>query len=168
MSITGSILGSFGNIGTVFLYGWPILFIVGLYVLKKRWERFPIEAIIYEKKGDNLIKTNDRIGKRYDKLTGVTYSQLLVAKDTIPMLDYDCILHTANKPTNFLERIINLLRPTAGAVFLFRYGSKQYKPLRTGLKEDSKLKLKECKDNEGQPIFQYMYNQFDPRVSIGN
>ena len=167
MSVTSGVLGMFGMLSNVFLYGWWLFLIVGIYAMKKRMERWPMDVVIYEKKGDNLIKTNDRLGKRFDKVTGVTYSQLLKAKDTIPMLNYDCILHCSNKHTNFLEKIVNILRPTAGTIFLFRYGSKQYKPIKTNIKGDSKLKLTEIKDAEGNPVFQYMYNQFDPRVSIG-
>jgi len=166
MSAITVINSIFSTIGTILFYGWIPFLIIGLYALKKRWERFPLEAVIYEKKGDNLIKTNDRIGKRFEKDTGITYSQFLVSKDTVPMLNYDCILHTANKHTNFLEKFINLLRPTAGTVFFFRYGSKQYKPIKNKFNEDG-LKLTQLKDKDGQSIFQYIYQQFDPRVSIG-
>ena len=166
MSAITVINSIFSTIGTILFYGWIPFLIIGLYALKKRWERFPLEAVIYEKKGDNLIKTNDRIGKRFEKDTGITYSQFLVSKDTVPMLNYDCILHTANKHTNFIEKFINLLRPTAGTVFFFRYGSKQYKPIKNKFNEDG-LKLTQLKDKDGQSIFQYMYQQFDPRISIG-
>jgi len=155
------------TVGTILLWGWWLILILLIYAMKKRWERFPLEAIIYEKKGDNLVKTNDRIGKRFEKDTGITYSQFQMSKDTVPMLNYDCVLHTATKHTNFLEKFINLLRPTIGTVFLFRYGSKQYKPIKTAM-ENGKLKLTELKNKEGQPLFQYMYEQFDPRVSIGH
>jgi len=167
MSSVTVINGIVGTLGKVLLYTWWLFIFGGVYALKKKWTRFPLEAIIYEKKGDNLVKTNDRIGKRFEKDTGITYSQLLMAKDTIPMLNYDCILHTANKNTNFLEKIISFIRPTAGTVFLFRYGSKQYKPIKTEMK-DGKLKLTEIKSEDGKPMFHYAYEQFDPRVSIGN
>lgn len=155
-----------GTVGKVFLYGWWLFVIAGLFAFKKRWERWPVEAVIYEKKGDNLVKTNDRLGKRFDKLTGITYSELLIAKDTMPVLNYDCVLHCVNKHTNFLEKVVNFLRPTIGTVFLFRYGSKQYKPIKNNV-DDKNLKLKECKDDNGETIFKYEYQQFDPRISIG-
>lgn len=163
MTAVDVIVNVLGSVWSVLIYTWWIFILIGLYVMKKRWSRFPIEAVIVEKKGENLIKTNDRLGKRQDKLSEMTFSELQKAKDTIPILNYDSILHCAFKPTNIFERMINWLRPTIGTVFLYRYGTKQYKPIDISLNKDGKMKLKEIKDKKGEPLFQYEYEQFDPR-----
>jgi len=166
MGVATAFVGFMDAIKLTLLYGWWIFIIGGLFILRKKWGRYPLEAIIIEKRGDNLIKTNDRIGKRVDKTTQMTYYQFCKSKDTIPVYNFDWILHSANINTNLFERFINLLRPTTGTIFLFRYGTKQYKPMNYNLKEGEKLKLREMKDKDGKPIFSYQYGQYDPRWVI--
>jgi len=84
----------------------------------------------------------------------------------MPVYNFDWMLHNADKPMSIFEKIVMFLRPTIGTVFLFKYGSKQYKPINIGQK-DSKLTLKEIKDTDGTSIFKYEYAQFDPRWALG-
>ena len=87
----------------------------------------------------------------------------------MPVYNFDWMLHNGDKPMSIFEKIVMFLRPTIGTVFLFKYGSKQYKPINIG--QDSKtenvLKLKELKDKDGTPLFKYEYSQFDPRWVLG-
>jgi len=66
------------------------------------------------------------------------------------------------------ERFINLLRATSGTIFLFKYGSKQYKPIRIGEGVNAKIELVENKDNHGNQLFHYTYIPLDPRDKLRN
>ena len=147
-------------------FSWWVLPIVILFVLKRKWGRWNIEATIIEKRGENLVKTNDRIRKFVDKGGGLTYYKFLKCKDTLPVFNYEWILHVVEQPTNVIERVIKFLRPTVGCAFIFRYGSKQYKPLPIKLDKSKKMQFKSIKKN-GEDIFEWQYNQFDPRWVIG-
>jgi len=139
-----------------------------LFVLRKRWKRYPIEAIILEKRGENLIKTNDRLGKKVDRDTGLSCYEFAKSKDTIPVMNYEWILHNKAVNTNFLEKIINLMRGNEGAAFLFRYGSKQYKPIPISQKNPGiKPRLTPIKNNKGETVYAYQYQPFDPRWVLG-
>lgn len=162
------ILSAFDTIGTIFLWTWWIFIIAGIFIAKKRAERFPMDVVIIEKRGDNLIKTNERAGRFYEKETQVSKYQLKKCKDTIPVYNFEWILHNADKPMGLLDRITSFIRPTIGTMFLFRYGSKQYKPINIkSYKNESKLKLVEVKDKNGEALFTYSYGQFDPRWVLG-
>jgi hypothetical protein len=143
-----------------FLFGW-------LMILKVRWKKWPIEAEIIEKRGNNLIKTNDRAGKYSDPFTNITGYKLMKSKDTIPVVNYDWILHNSFKPTNFFERLVNILRGNTGTIFFFKYGTKQYKPIIIKNGTNTKKVLQEIKDNEGNSSMIYVYEQFDPRHHLG-
>ena len=162
-------MGIINSAFTIFLYffSWWVIPIITLFILKKKWGAWNIEAVLIEKRGENLVKTNDRIRKFVDKATGLTYYKLLKCKDTLPVFNYDWILHTVEQPTNVIERVIKFLRPTAGCAFIFRYGSKQYKPLPLKQSKTNKMSLKEIKDIHGEAIFKWEYGQFDPRWVIG-
>lgn len=123
--------------------------------------------MILEKRGSNLIKTNDRVGKFFDKYGDMTFYKLKKCKDTIPVYNYDWVLHNVSVNTNILEKIINLLQGNNGTIFLFKYGSKQYKPL--NLKTGSKMnrKLIQVNNNKQEPIFSYQYIPFDLRNNFG-
>lgn len=138
-------------------------------MLKKKYERYPIDVIIIEKRGENLIKTNERAGKQEDKITGVTNYQLSKSKETMPVINFEWMLHNADKPLNFFDKIVNFLRPTIGTVFLFKYGSRQYKPLNLKQKDGTadSLNLKALRKADGTLVYQYMYDQFDPRWVLG-
>lgn len=156
-----------GTLGKIILYGWPLMFAMWMVFLYTRWRRWPIEAVIFEKRGSNIIKTNDRAGKYVDGLAGITGYKLQKSKDTIPIIDFDWILHNVAIPTTFFERFVNLIRGNAGTIVLFRYGSKQYKPVNINENPEGKLELEEVKDKQGQPVFFFNYIPVDPRDKLG-
>lgn len=147
----------------VLKFGWPFFILLFLVMAKIRWKAWVIDVVILEKRGKNLIKTNDRGAKYIDKFTKLTGYKLLKSKDTIPVVEYNWILHNNNKHTNFLERLVNILRPTQGTLFLFKYGSKQYKPLLVNIDNKQERKMVEMKDKSGETIYVQQYQQFDPR-----
>ncbi len=151
---------------TFLFYSWPFILLIIIFIQRIRWRKHPIEAIIIEKRGENLIKTNDRVGKFYDKYSDMTSYRLQKSGDSIPVYNFDWILHNVTLPTNILERYINIVRGNSGTVFLFRYGSKQYKPI--NIKENGgKVQLTPVKDNKGEVVYSYQYMQFDPRNLMG-
>ncbi len=166
MAAESYIIQAFDIIVTLFLWTWWIFLIGGLFAMKKAYERFPVDVVIIEKRGENLIKTNERAGRKVNKETQISFYQLKKCKETMPVYNFDWMLHNADKPMSIFEKIVMFLRPTIGTVFLFKYGSKQYKPINIGQK-DSKLTLKEIKDTDGTSIFKYEYAQFDPRWALG-
>ena len=151
----------------IITYGWPFLLLIFLFIQKSRMKKYPIEAIIFEKRGENLIKTNDRVGKIEDKHSDMTYYKFKKSGDTIPVYNFDWVMHSVSIPTNFFEKIINILQPNTGTIFLFRYGSKQYKPINAVPNEKNKKKLVEVLDTKGNSIYTYQYMQFDPRKELG-
>lgn len=172
--MAATVLGELLSYITIFLiyFSWWVIPILFLIIAKVKWSKFPIDAIVLEKRGDNLIRTNDRIGRNYDSGTGHTTYRLLKMKDTIDVLPFDCVLHYAIKPTNILEYIINKIRPTIGSVFLLKYGSKQYKPVKVMssnkglLAQDEKgnfISVKEMLDKDGQTIYTQNLQLFDIR-----
>lgn len=134
-------------------------------MMKKKYEAFPVDVIIIERRGDNLIKTNERAGRKINDETQVSYYQLKTCGETMPVYNFEWMLHNADKPMSIFEKIVSFLRPTIGTVFLLKYGSKQYKPLQINSKTDTEnvLKLKELKNTDGTSVFKYDYAQFDPR-----
>ena len=162
-----SVLSFWDSLYGFIFYTWPLIFLVVLFGLKHKWKAFPLEAVIIEKRGDNLIKTNDRIGRKFDKLTNMTYYIMAKSRDTIPVLNYEWMLHNKALYTNFLEKIINLLRGNEGTIFLFRYGSKQYKPIKINENGIEEPKLIPIKNRKGNIIYSYQYSQFDPRKTLG-
>jgi hypothetical protein len=154
------------SVTTIVKYGWPFAILLWLVACKVRWKAYPLEAIIIEKRGDNLIKTYDRMGKYVDNFSGMTGYMLMKAGDTVPVIDFDWILHNASKPTNILEKLINILRPEMGTVFLFRYGSKQYKPLNPSHDINAQLEWETIKGEDGKDIVVQRYQQYDPRGTL--
>lgn len=148
-------------------WGWPFFLIVLAFIAKAKWKSWPVDVVIIEKRGENLIKTNDRAGKYTDYYTGITGYKLFKSKDTIPIVNYDWVLHNNQLPTNILEKLINLLRPTIGTLFFFRYGSKQYKPVKLNQKGNLSQQLQEVRDKNGNPQYIRVYQQFDPRDKLG-
>lgn len=159
------IVQAFDIVWTIVLWTWWIFFIGGLFLMKKKYEAYPVDVVIIEKRGGNLVKTNERAGRKVDKETQTSYYQLKKCGETIPIFNFEWMLHNADKPMSIFEKIVNFLRPTIGTVFLLKYGSKQYKPLNVLSRDDTenKLKLKELKNVDGTSIFKYDYAQFDPR-----
>lgn len=116
----------------VLVWFWWLFLLLGLFIWRKRLKRFPIEAVIIERRGDHVISTNDRLGKVFG-LDGLHKYMFKLSKDTIPIMEFDWILHNVVAPTNLAEKLINLLQGSAGKAFIFKYGSKQYKPVRIEL-----------------------------------
>ena len=147
-------------------FWWLIIICIALW-MKQRYKNWPVEAIIIEKRGSNLIKTNDRAGRYVDPYTGDTGYKLQKTGDTVPVLNYDWVLHNISAPTTIFDRIVNLLRGNIGTIFLFKYGSRQYKPV--SIKENGKSKIvyQEVKDDKGNSIWINVYQPFDPRDKMG-
>lgn len=151
---------------TIAKYGWPFVILFWIVACKLRWKHWPLEAIIIERRGDNLIKTYDRLGKYLDNFSGLTGYKLMKAGDTIPIINFDWILHNASKPTNILEKLVKILRPEMGTVFLFRYGSKQYKPLPATIDPNAPMEWETVKGEDGKDIIVARYQQHDPRGTL--
>ncbi len=152
----------------ILLYGWPFMLLIWIFILKAMWKDWPVDAVIIEKRGENLIKTNDRAGKYVDPYTGITGYRLKKSKDTIPVVNYDWVMHNVAVPTTIFERFVNLIRPNIGTLFFFRYGSKQYKPIKLNQNGEMKEMFQEVKDKSGNPIYIKIYEQFDPRHKLGS
>lgn len=150
----------------VIKYGWPFFILFTLIGAKLKWKNWPIDVVIIERRGDNLIKTNDRAGWYLDKFTGLKGYKLLTTKETMPAIQYSWILHNSPKPTNILERIVNIIRPNVGTLFLFKYGTNQYKPLE--IKDNLNIPKQKITTNnkKGEPVIIDVYQQFDPRGSL--
>ena len=151
----------------ILFYGAPFIFIAWLFLMKILWKKWPVEAVIIEKRGENLIKTNDRAGKYVDPYTGLTGYRLRQAKDNVPIVNYNWVMHNNMIHNSILERLINLLRPTIGTVFFFRYGSKQYKPIKITHGGKHIIQYQEVKDKNGNPVYIKIYHQLDPRDKLG-
>jgi hypothetical protein len=148
-------------------YFWWVFILLGLLVGKLLWKAWKVDVVIIEKRGNNLIKSNDRATRYTDPYTGVTGYKLQKSKDTIPIVNYDWVLHNSSIPTTFIDKIINLLRGNVGTIFLFRYGSKQYKPIKITEGKNVKMKYQQVKDKKGNIIYVNVYKQFDPRNILG-
>jgi hypothetical protein len=155
------------SIQMILLYGWPFILLIIIFALKIKWRNWPLEAIIIERRGNNLIKTNDRIGKYLDPYTKIVGYKLQKAMDIIPIVNFDWIIHNVAVHTTLFERFINLLRGNVGTIFLFKYGTKQYKPIWIKFNQTRKLIYKEIKSPQGNPILITIYEQFDPRKHLG-
>ena len=57
-----TVLQIFDVVGTIFLWTWWIFLVGGLWWMKKKYSKHPIDTVIIEKRGENLVKTNDRMG----------------------------------------------------------------------------------------------------------
>lgn len=169
MAAAGYIVQAIDVIGTMLLWTWWIFLIAGIWMMKKKYEAYPVDAVIIEKRGENLIKTNERAGRKINKDTQISYYQLRKCKDTMPVYNFEWMMHNADKPMSIFEKVVNFLRPTIGTVFLFKYGSKQYKPIKIGQNSgtENKLNLKELKNEDGTSLYKYEYAQFDPRWVLG-
>lgn len=162
------ILFSIVDVGIFFLkWFWWVIVLGYIGIMKMKWKNWPIDVVIIEKRKENLIKTNDRAGKYVDAYTGITGYRLQKAGDTIPVINYDWVLHNVFKPTNMLEKFINLLRGDQGTLFLFRYGSKQYKPIKLNKNGNINIVYKPIKDTNGEEVLIQIYEQFDPRKKLG-
>jgi len=157
-------------------FSWWVIPVMSLLVAKVKWGKWPIEAIILERRGDNIVKVNDRIGRRYNKQTGHTHYILQKMGDIIDVIPFETMLHCTVKPTNFPEWFVNKLRPTVGCVHLLKYGSKQYKPIKVissdkGLMAQDEngnfIAVKEMLDAEGKTVYHQNLQPFDIRDHLG-
>lgn len=147
---------------------WWLIILGWILVMKFIYKNWKVEAVIIEKRGDNLIKSNDRACRYTDPYTGVTGYKLQKSKDTIPIVNFDWVLHNAVVPTTIFDKLINLLRGNVGTIFLFRYGSKQYKPIKVSQSGQTQIKYKEVKDEKGNSVFVQIYKPIDPRNIFGD
>jgi hypothetical protein len=148
----------------ILIWFWWAIILLYVGYCKVKWKNWPIEAVVIEKRGNNLIKSNDRAGRYKDPYTGMIKYRLLKAGDSILVPNYDHVLHNVANHTNFFERFVNLVRGNSGTIFLFRYGSKQYKPLKVG--SGGKIEYEEIKDKGGNPIIINRYIFTDPRRQL--
>ena len=144
--------------------GWWLVPLIVLFVYKRRLGKYPIDVTIYEKRGENLIKTNDVAG-RFDN--PINCYRLKKSKDSIPIPDYDWVLQCMYKPTNLFEKVPNMLAGKIGHLTLFKYGSKQYKPIDVKL-DNGKVekKLKPILNAKGEPIYVDVYEIINPKQSL--
>lgn len=142
---------------------WGIPLIV-MFIWKKALMKYPIDVVIYEKRGENIVKTCDMAG-RFD--SPIACYKLKSNKDTLPIPQYDWVLQCMDKPTNLMERVVNMLRGKIGSITLFKYASKQYKPIRVKLDNGQVVeKLKLITDNSGQPLYITTYEYINPKQSM--
>lgn len=142
---------------------WWLIIIGGLFVCKWKWSKYPIDVVIIEMRQDNLVKTNDRAGLHLDPYTKLACYKLLKSKDPIPVPEYDYMLHNKVVHTNLMERVINFLRGNVGTLFFFKYGAKQYKPIKVTVGKDVKLKYVPIKNEKGEDVMINIYHAIDPR-----
>lgn len=143
---------------------WWLVPIIILFVYKKRLSKYPIDVTIYEKRGENIIKTNDRAGRFEDPISEY---KLKMSKDTIPIPQYDWVLQCMHRPTNLFEKMANLLSGTIGSITLFKYSSKQYKPIRVNLNNGTvKTMFKPIINAKGEHVYIQVYELINPVHSL--
>lgn len=155
------------TIWLVIKYGWWLGLVIWLAYTKIRNKNYPIEAVILEKRGNNLVKTNDRVGKYIDKYTGLISYRFMKTKDTIPVVDFEWIMTNNRQDFNLIDKLSNKLWGNAGTAMFFKYGSRQYKPIKaTQNDKDSKIEWEEVKDKNGQTIKVSIIKPIDPREKM--
>lgn len=167
MAVVDIIFSWIETIQVILLYGWPFIILLIILGLKLKWRNWPVGVCIIEKRGNNLIATNDRAGKYTDAYSGLTGYRLQKEKERIPVINYEWILHSVPKFTTIFDRFIHLIRGDIGTLFLFKYGARQYKPIWIKTAEGRKQIMKEIKDINGNPVLIQIYEQFDPRRHLG-
>jgi hypothetical protein len=170
MAAIDNVLGILDMIIFILKWFWWAILALMIFIMKMANKAWPVDAVIIEKRGSNLIKTNDRAGRFVDPFTGVTGYKLEKSKDTIPILNYDWVMHNVNIPNSLFERAIAFLRGNAGTIFLFRYGSKQYKPIKIKESkegEDFKIVYQPIKNDKGEDVYIQVYQPLDPRDKMG-
>lgn len=143
---------------------WWLLPLVFIFIYKKMLSKYPIDVVIYEKRGENLVKTNDMAG-RFDN--PIACYRLQKSKDSIPIPQYDWVLQCMDKPLNMADRIIYLLRGKIGSITLFKYSSKQYKPVKVRLDNGQVQQvMKPIIGKDGQPVYINVYEYINPKQSM--
>lgn len=157
----------FSIIKFILVWFWWLILLAVMFFMKTKWSKYPVDVVIIEKRGNNLIKTNDRAGKFQDPYTQIVGYKLQKSGDTIPILSYDWVLHNTTIYNTFLEKIVGFLRGNIGTIFLFRYGSKQYKPINISFNGNNKISYQPVKDVNGEDVVINIYHPFDPRDKLG-
>lgn len=150
----------------IFLYGisWWLVPLIIIFIYKKMLSKYPIGATIYEKRGNDVIVTNDCIG-RFN--TPINEYKMKISKDSMPIPEYEWVLQYMYKPTNLFEKFTNLLSGKIGHITLFKYGSKQYKPIRVKMHDGSfKQVYRPIKNKNGEDVYIKVYEPIDPRKSM--
>ncbi len=129
----------------------PLIFVVFIFTYKRRMSKYPLDVVIYELRENNLVKTNDRAGRFF--LDGIHQYKLKKAKDALPIPAYEWINHCSMVSTNIFDKIASWFQPTIGSLILYRYGSKQYKPVK--IKENGVTKYVFKKLTNGNYIKDY-------------
>lgn len=143
--------------------GWWLVPIVVMFIYRKMLSKYPIGVTIYEKRGQDLIVTNDVAG-RFD--SPVNAYRLKISKDSMPIPQYDWVLQNMYKPTNLFEKLSNFLAGKIGHITVFKYSSKQYKPIKVQMADGVRTVLKEIKDKNGNPIYIHIYEPINPKISM--
>lgn len=143
--------------------GWWLVPILLLFWYRKALGKYPIDVVIYEKRGNDVIKTNDVAGRFNEP---VNCYRLKGAKDSIPIPQYDWVLQCMYKPTNLFEKISNFFVGKIGSITLFKYSSKQYKPINVHVNGQLVPKLKEIKDKNGNSIYINIYESINVKHSL--
>jgi hypothetical protein len=160
---------AFGTIDTIWLivkYFWWVAIVIWAAVVKIRNNKYPIEAVIIEKRGNNHIKTNDRVGKYVDKYTGMIGYKFMKTKDTIPVVDFDWIMYNNKQDMGITDKVYNKLMSNAGTAFFYKYGSKQYKPVKVNGDPNGTIEWQEITDDKGNPIKVSIIQPIDPRDKL--
>ena len=157
----------FDAVKFILTWFWWVILLVWILILKIRWKKWPLDVVIIEKRGNNLIKSNDRAGKYINTYDGVIGYKLQKAGDTIPVVNFEWILHNNAIATTVFEKFTNWIRGNAGTIFFFKYGTKQYKPIKITKDGKAELKYQEIKDEKGNLIVIGVYRQLDPRNKLG-
>lgn len=152
----------FNIAGTMLLYMSPIILLIIFLVYQHLQKRYPVDAIIYEQRDNNIVKTNDRMGRFLDQ--GIWKYKFKKTKDTLPIVNHDWIIHTIKKPMNIFESIGNFVSGgTLGTIEFFKYGSKQYKPIRMDTPQGMSIHYQELKDKKtGDTFYTEVYTQINP------
>ena len=158
-----ALIQTIDTIWLVIKYGWWLGILIWIVITKAIYKNYPIEAVIVEKRGNNHVKTNDRVGKYVDKLTGLVGYKFMKSKDTVPVVDFEWIMHNNRQDLGIFDKLLNKLWGNAGTAFFYKYGSKQYKPIKVGEDNNSKVEWKEVTDDKGNPIYVSIIQPIDPR-----
>lgn len=156
MAAVDAIIQGLDTVILIFKWGWWLLILIAILVMKRIHSPFPIEAIIYEKRGNAIIKTNDYAGKFIDPYTQLIGYKFQKTGDTTPIPDFNHILHNARNNHSLFDTIMNKLRGNAGSITFYKYGSRQYKPVNVE-QQGAEPAWEEIKDKNGQPIVTMKY-----------
>lgn len=145
-----------GEAAKIFFYGfsWWVIPLLLLFFYRKKQSKYPIEVVVFEKRGENLVYNHDCAGRFADP---INCYRLKKSKDTIPIPQYDWVLQYMAQPRNFIEKLNNFMAGKIGTIVLFKYGSKQYKPIDVRIGSKTIRKFKEVKDKHGNSVWITVY-----------